>query len=220
MPLPPTTAPLARVCLRDVAYAQMRDWIIDGTLQPEEPLRDEALAEALGMSRTPIREALQRLEDDGLVVTTTARRTFVSPVTLTQAREVFPIVAALEGLAGRLAVAHMDDAALDEMRAQNAHLAVALASADASAASAADTAFHAIFIARAQNAELAALLAELKSKVCRIERAFWGAADRKASVHDHEQLITAFAAHDMESIRSLLARNWERGLEWIDAARG
>ncbi len=114
----------------------------------------------------------------------------------------------------------MDDAALDEMRAQNARLAVALASADASVASAADTAFHAIFIARAQNAELAALLAELKSKVCRIERAFWGAANREASVHDHEQLIAAFAAHDMESIRSLLARNWERGLEWLDAARG
>lgn len=220
MPLPPITTPLARVCLRDVAYAQMRDWIIDGTLHPGEPLRDEALAEALGMSRTPIREALQRLEDDGLVVTTAARRTFVSPITLTQAREVFPIVAALEGLAGRLAAAHMDGAALDEMRTQNVRLAEALASEDASAASAADTAFHAIFIARAQNAELAALLAELKSKVCRIERAFWGAADRTASVHDHEQLVAAFAAHDMAGIRSLLARNWERGLEWIDAARG
>src|SRR5258705_11725387 len=141
MPLPPTTAPLARVCLRDVAYAQMRDWIIDGTLQPEEPLRDEALAEALGMSRTPIREALQRLEDDGLVVTTTARRTFVSPVTLTQAREVFPIVAALEGLAGRLVVAHMADPALDESAAPNAYLAGALASTDPAAALAARPAF-------------------------------------------------------------------------------
>src|SRR5258708_35688125 len=108
----------------------MRDWIIDGPLQPGEPLRDEALAEALGMSRTPIREALQRLEDDGLVVTTTARRTFVSPVTLTQAREVFPIVAALEGLAGRLAMAHTDAATLAEMRAQNPHLAGALCGAE------------------------------------------------------------------------------------------
>src|SRR5258708_31869776 len=129
----------------------MRDWIIDGPLQPGEPLRDEAPAEALDMSRTPIREALQWLEDDGLVVTTTARRTFVSPVTLTQAREVFPIVAALEGLAGRLAAAQMDDAALDEMRAQNARLAAALASADAAVAGAADPAFPAIFIARAPN---------------------------------------------------------------------
>src|SRR5258708_11164541 len=145
MPLPPTTTPLARVCLRDVAYAQMRDWIIDGTLQPGEPLRDEALAEALGMSRTPIREALQRLEDDGLVGTTTARRTFVSPVTLTQAREVFPIVAALEGLAGRLAAAQMDDAALDEMRAQNAPLGAAPARADAAGDGGGGIAFHSHF---------------------------------------------------------------------------
>src|SRR5260221_9787481 len=143
MPLPPTTTPLARMCLRDVAYAQMRDWIIDGTLQPGEPLRDEALAEALGMSRTPIREALQRLEDDGLVVTTTARRTFVSPVTLTQAREVFPIVAALEGLAGRLATAQVDDAALDEMCAHNARLAAGGGGAGAADAGAAGTAVHA-----------------------------------------------------------------------------
>src|SRR5579864_6169744 len=102
MPLPDTTPAVTRVCLRDAAYVRLRDWIIDGTLAPNEPLRDEALAEALGMSRTPVREALQRLEDDGLVVTTATRRSYVSPVTLAQAREVFPIVATLERLAVRL----------------------------------------------------------------------------------------------------------------------
>jgi len=219
VPLPSTSSALPRISLRDAAYAQIRDWIIDGTLLPEEPLRDEALAEALGMSRTPIREALQRLEDDGLVVTTPARRTFVSPITLTQAREVFPIVAELEVLAGRMAAPQMDGAALDEMGRQNLLLREALASADASAAVRADTALHAVFIARAQNGELATLLAEQKSKVCRIERAYWGAADRSASVHDHQQLIEAFAAHDVASVRRVLARNWARGLEWIHAAR-
>ena len=94
MPVP-EIAPVSRVCLRDAAYERLRDWILDGTLAPDEQLRDEALAEALGMSRTPVREALQRLEDDGLVVTTATRRSFVSPVTLTQAREIFPIVESL-----------------------------------------------------------------------------------------------------------------------------
>ena len=66
MPLPTTTAPLPRVWLNDAAYGRIRDWILDGTLAPGEALRDEALAEALGMSRTPIRDALHRLDESVL----------------------------------------------------------------------------------------------------------------------------------------------------------
>jgi DNA-binding GntR family transcriptional regulator len=219
MPLPPTPETLARVCLRDAAYDRLRDWIVDGTLTPGEPLRDEVLAEALGMSRTPIREALQRLEDDGLVVTTSTRRTFVSPVTLAQAREVFPIVASLEALALDLAAARMDPAALDAMRAANERLASALESEDRGAALEADTALHAVLIERAQNSELTGVLDELKSKVRRIDRAFWGGADRTPSLRDHDELIAALAAGDVRQARRVLARNWERGLDWISPAR-
>jgi DNA-binding GntR family transcriptional regulator len=205
--------------LRDAAYYRLRDWILDGTLAPDEPLRDEALAEALGMSRTPVREALQRLEDDGLVVTTATRRSFVSPVTLTQAREIFPIVESLESLAVRLAAGRMDGAALAAMRAANARLAAALEAEDATAALEADTALHAAFIERTGNGELITLLAELKSKVRRIERTFWGGADRRDSVRDHEELIAAFAANDGEAASMIILRNWRRGLEWINPER-
>lgn len=205
--------------LRDAAYYRLRDWILDGTLAPDEPLRDEALAEALGMSRTPVREALQRLEDDGLVVTAATRRSFVSPVTLTQAREIFPIVESLESLAVRLAAGRMDGAALDAMRAANARLAAALEAEDATAALEADTALHAAFIERTGNRDLISLLAELKSKVRRIGRTFWGGADRRDSVRDHEELIAAFAAHDGEAASTIIQRNWRRGLEWINPER-
>lgn len=218
MPVP-ETAPVSRVSLRDAAYYRLRDWILDGTLAPDEPLRDEALAETLGMSRTPVREALQRLEDDGLVVTTATRRSFVSPVTLTQAREIFPIVESLETLAVRLAAGRMDDGALAAMRAANARLAAALEAEDATAALEADTALHAAFIERTGNGELITLLAELKSKVRRIERTFWGGADRRDSVRDHEELIAAFAANDDEAASMIILRNWRRGLEWINPER-
>src|SRR5262249_34954451 len=125
MPVPNTAPAIARTCLRDAAYERLRDWILDGTLAPEEPLRDEALAEALGMSRTPVREALQRLTDDGLVVTTATRRSYVSPLSLQQARDTFPMVAALEALAVRLALPQMDDVTLNAMRTANAQLAAA-----------------------------------------------------------------------------------------------
>ena len=217
MPLPEASAAVERVCLRDAAYARLRDWILDGTLAPDEQLRDEALAKALGMSRTPVREALQRLQDDGLVTTTPSLRTFVSPVTLTQAREVYPMVAALEALALRLALPHVTDKALSDMRAANERLAAALRGEDAGAALDADLALHAAFTHVSGNGELVATLDTLKSKVRRIERVFWGGADRTPSVQDHTELIAALESGDGEAARAILARNWERGLSWIHA---
>src|SRR5512146_1047838 len=107
MPVPERAEAVERVCLRDAAYDRLRAWILDGTLAPGEPLRDEALAEALGMSRTPIRDALHRLEEDGLVFTAATRRTYVSEVTIKQAREIYPILGALEAVAVRLALPHI-----------------------------------------------------------------------------------------------------------------
>lgn len=215
MPVPASTAPMTRRCLSDDAYAQMREWIIDGTLAPGEALRDEALAEALGMSRTPVRDALQRLENEGLVVTSSTRRTSVSPVTLKQAREIYPITVALETLALRLALPVLDETALEAMRAANADLAAALAHGDAALATQADEALHNGFIARCGNEELRTLLADLKAKVRRLDRAFWGWADRTPSVRDHDELIVALAARDVMTAERVLARNWDRGLAWI-----
>src|SRR5262245_49834705 len=216
MPIPLTPSAITRTCLRDAAYERLRDWILDGTLAPEEPLRDEALAEALGMSRTPVREALQRLEDDGLVITTATRRSYVSPLSLQQARDVFPLVATLEALAVRLALPQLDTATLDSMCAANAHLAEALRAGDAGAALEADLALHGAIVACSGNRELVRVLDELKCTVRRIERAFWGAADRMASVRDHEELIAALTNRDLRTAERVLARNWERGLAWIN----
>lgn len=216
MPLPETSEPLTRVCLSDAAYARLRDWILDGTLAPDEALRDEELAEALGMSRTPVREALRRLTAEGFVVTSATRRSYVSPVTLKQAREVYPIVAALEPLALRLTVPRLDDdarqAMLATMRAANQQLAEALAVGDAEAANRADETIHQAFIERCGNDELIGLLRELRSKVRRIERVYWGTADRTPSLRDHAQLIEALADGAWEAAQRALARNCARSI--------
>ena len=215
MPVPSTAEPLTRRCLSDDAYVRLRDWIIDGTLAPGESLRDEALADALGMSRTPVRDALQRLENEGLVVTSSNRRTSVSPVTLKQARDIYPITATLEVYALRLALPQMDDAALGAMRDANAALSAALAAGNAGNATLADEAVHGGVIARCGNDELRALLVDLKAKVRRLECAFWGWEDRTPSVRDHEELIAALAVRDLVEAEKVLARNWDRGLAWI-----
>lgn len=218
MPLP-ETPPLTRVCLSDAAYERLRDWILDGTLVPGEALRDEALAEALGMSRTPVRDALQRLETEGLAVSTPTRRTYVSPVTVEQAHEIYPITAHLEALALQLALPHLNEDTLAAMTAANARLEDALRRGDPGAAMAADHELHDGFITLCGNEQLIALLRALKYKVRRIERAFWSAADRTPSVRDHTQLIAALRASDLKTAQRVLARNWEHSLRWTAPER-
>src|SRR5262245_21790705 len=126
------------------------------------------------------------------------------------------MVATLEPLAMRLALPHMDAAALEAMHTANDQLADARYAGDAGAALEADLALHGAIIARSGNRELVRVLDDLKCTVRRIERAFWGAADRTASVHDHEELIAALGMRDLVAAEQALARNWERGLTWIN----
>ncbi len=74
--------PVPRALLRDDVHARLRDAIVDGTLAPGEQLRDVELAERLGVSRTPVREALLELARAGLVTATPGRSTVVAPLAL------------------------------------------------------------------------------------------------------------------------------------------
>jgi DNA-binding GntR family transcriptional regulator len=103
MPLPNSAPKLNRPAVKDEVYAALLEWIVDGTLGPGERVRDKELAEALGVSRTPVREALQRLEDAGLVETSASRWTRVASLDVAQAEQVYPVVWSLETLAVELA---------------------------------------------------------------------------------------------------------------------
>src|SRR5256886_15445952 len=96
MPLPSTETRINRSLARDEAYERIRDWIIDGTLRPDEILRDQQIAQSLGISRTPVREALRRLEDEGFVETALNRWTRVAALDLRKAMEIYNVIEALE----------------------------------------------------------------------------------------------------------------------------
>src|SRR5579885_2278401 len=92
---------IERTFVREEAYLKLRDWIVEGALEPGAQLRDKALAEKMGVSRTPIREALLRLEDEGLVITKPNRSTQVSPIDFHNALHLYSLVWSLEQLALR-----------------------------------------------------------------------------------------------------------------------
>ena len=133
---------IPRTSLRDHVYSRLQQAIVSGDLPPGERLRDQDLAAQFGVSRTPVREALQRLEDEGLVETRAGAQTRVIPLDTRVAREAFPVVAALHALAARLGVAQVAAQDLAAMRDANGALAQALATLDVVGAIQADDAFH------------------------------------------------------------------------------
>ncbi|GGK99567.1 GntR family transcriptional regulator [Deinococcus radiotolerans] len=214
MPIPPTAPQRPRSLAREDVYAQLSTWIIDGTLHPEEPLRDQDIAEQLGVSRTPVREALRRLEDEGLIETALNRWTRVAPLHPGQATELYPVVEALEELALRLAAAHLTPADLTLLRAANQQLAQATERRDAGAAVAADVAFHAVWITRSGNQALQQTLHGLKRKLRRIERAYFDAASAgQASVAEHDLIITALHHGQTDQAVMALRANWQGSLQ-------
>src|SRR5579862_5739945 len=114
---------LETTSLRERVYEALRQALICGELAPGARLRDAELAARLGVSRTPIREALQRLEDEGLVETSPRASTRVTPLDARAVREAFPVVATLHALATRHAVPRVTAADLAAMRAANEALA-------------------------------------------------------------------------------------------------
>jgi DNA-binding GntR family transcriptional regulator len=208
MPVPKQRGATARTLLRDEAYARLRDAILDGTLEPGEQLRDAELSEWLGLSRTPIREALARLEEYGLVETAPNRYTRVAPLTGRDARDAFPVVAALHALAASLGVPRISDDELAAMRAANEQLASALSKGDVDRAVAADDRFHGVLVLASANREIALALARLMPKVRRLEQARFGSLSGRRSVEQHERIIALCAAGKTAEAAQAVRENW------------
>jgi DNA-binding GntR family transcriptional regulator len=208
MPVPKQKAEASRALLRDQAYVRLRDAILDGTLEPGEQLKDAEIAEWLGLSRTPIREALARLEEYGLVETAPNRYTRVTPLSAGDARDAFLVVAALHSLAALLGTPRVEESELATMRKANEDFAAALHANDVDRALAADDRFHNVLVQASANREIARSLERLAPKVRRLERARFGSLAGRRSVEGHEQIIELCATGDAEAAARVVREQW------------
>lgn len=209
MPIPTSTAPLNRSLAREEVYRSLKQWIIELQLAPGEILRDQELALQLGVSRTPVREALRQLEDEGLVMTSFHKWTKVAPSRLEEMIELYPVVAALEATALELAAPRLTEADLQELEAVNTALAQAIAAHAHQRATELDAQFHAIIVRASQNAEIEKLLANLRPRLKRIELAHFG-DQRMApqSIQEHKSIIAALRAGDTQAAVQAIKQNW------------
>jgi len=194
--------------LRDSVFVRIRDAIIDGTLEPGERLVDGELSGWLGVSRTPIREALARLDTAGLVETKPGRYTIVSPIDPRTLADAQAVTAAMNELAVRTAVPLLTERDLGEMRTANDTFADALSSGDVSGAVAADDAFHRVPVDRADNAATRAVLDQYTPVLRRVERIRFASLRGRDSVAQHARIIAFAEAGDAESAAIETRLNW------------
>jgi DNA-binding GntR family transcriptional regulator len=213
VPMPVDVEAVDRTLIREEVYATLLEWIIDGTLEPGERLRDYDLAARLGTSRMPIREALRRLEDEGLVEAAANRWTRVSLLDESTVQNIFPLLCALEPLAMRLAGPNLTKADRDRMIDANTSLKEALRTDNSAQASAADAAFHDAFVERAGNPDLVRFVRELRLKVRRLELV--GGGDRLLSGEaaiEHERILGEMDEGNYQAAAALVAAHWRRSL--------
>lgn len=209
MPIPAYTEPTRRALLRDDVYARLRDAIVDGTLTPGEQLRDQELATWLGVSRTPVREALLRLGQAGLVMAAPGRSTTVATLDARELRGAQAVVAAMHRLAVEEAVVQLGAADLAAMRAANKRFATALRRGDADAAIAADDEFHGIPVRAAANSALETVLDQFTPALRRLERMRFSSLSGRASVALHNRLVDLCEVGEVEAAAAVSHETWE-----------
>jgi len=214
MPLPESAPKVLRTLARDDAYDKLRGWIIDGTLKPAEVLHDQEIGAALGVSRTPVREALRRLEDEGLVETALNRWTRVAALDLAKTAETYAIIEALEVVALAQAFPMLTGDDLRGLEDANRAMQKAAKQQEAAVAVIADEGFHELLISHANNGELLLLLRQLKTRLRRVELAYFDATPRvQTSFREHTAIIKALQDRSVLQACAALRLNWRGSLE-------
>jgi DNA-binding GntR family transcriptional regulator len=209
MPVPKADAPPRRALLRDDVYTRLRDAIVDGTLTPGEQLRDQEVAAWLGVSRTPVREALLRLGQAGLVHAAPGRSTTVATLDARAIRDAQAVVASMHQLAVELAVPQLGASDIASMREANGRFAPALRRGDAEAAVAADDDFHAVAVRAAANHAIETVLEQFTPVLRRLERLRFASLPGRASVALHDRLTDLCEAGDTAAAAGVARETWE-----------
>jgi DNA-binding GntR family transcriptional regulator len=183
----------------ETAYTVIRGMILSGELGPGEQLVEEALAERCGVSRTPVREALRRLESELFVRRSESQRSFVAEWSLDDLEDAFTIRAMLEGLAARRAAARITPEQLEQIRARNRHIGEAIHGDTPNVLAFLDhnRELHAIVLDAAGSQRLASALALVVEQpvVWRTAQSY-GRENLLRSHREHEELLVALERGD------------------------
>jgi GntR family transcriptional regulator, rspAB operon transcriptional repressor len=181
----------------DWVYEELNSAIVDLRLAPGDPLREATLAEQLGVSKTPIREALTRLEQEGLVETTSFKGAVVSGYSRQDLIEIYELRELLENAAARAAAESMSDEDRDRLRRICRESRKLTKGGDPVGLAALISAFDDVLFDQVRNGRIRALIGNLRAHLTRIGHLTAEIPGRiEASVDEHERILEAIAARD------------------------
>lgn len=221
MPIPSRVRPVPRVSARQLVYTELRRWIENGTMRPEEVIQDHEVAHRLGVSRTPVREALQLLEQIGAVKSIPGLRTIVAPLDASDADAIFRPLAALHSVAVEDAISNLSSDDLDKLDEVNGNLLAALKKSDAAAVSEADHRFHRLIVDRASNPYLAAAIDSLDIHWRRCQAYYFQVTPATYETYaEHSSIVQAMRSGDLQLAKATMSKNVLRCVEAFKSENG
>jgi len=196
--------------LRELVLEAIREAIISGTLKPRERLMEIQLAEELGVSRTPIREALRELELEGFIVMVPRKGAFVADMTFKDIADIFEIRVALEGLAAGLAAERITDEEMEDLERHLVEKADAIARSDMERLVEVDTLFHESIYKASRNERLKGIINNLREQIQRFRATSLAYPGRmKLSLEEHRAIVEAIHSRDVSLARQLAQEHIE-----------
>lgn len=191
--------------LRDVVFNTLRHAILKGELEPGERLMEIALAQKLGVSRTPIREAIRKLELEGLVVMVPRKGAEVADITEKDLRDVLEVRTALEELSIELAMQHMSPEDYEALKASNQQFGRLAQGDDLIKIAEADVAFHEIIYIATDNRRLIQMINNLGEQMYRYRLEYIkDKSSHECLIKEHEQIIQAMEAGDLAAAKNAI----------------
>lgn len=209
------TSPIARRSLHDQVVTRVRDLIIEGVLAPGTRVPEGDLCDKLGVSRTPLREALKVLASEGLIELMPNRGAVVRRPTAPEVMDTLTVLGEMEALAARLACANAADSGIAAVRAIHARMLDCFARRDRLEYFKLNQSIHSAIVRLSGNRVLAATHETLQARIKRVR--FLG-NERQENWHkavaEHEEMIMALEARDAErlgrALRGHMENAWQR----------
>ncbi|MCT4585290.1 MAG: GntR family transcriptional regulator [Peptostreptococcaceae bacterium] len=202
--------------LREIVFEHLRQSILTGKLEPSQRLMEVQLAEELGVSRTPVREAIRKLELEGLVVMIPRKGAYVADVSLKDIIEVLEIRSALEGLAASLCASRMDEESLNKLKKISDEFEEALKFDNVELMVEKDIAFHDLIFKSTSNDKLIQMNNSLREQVYRFRVMYISDFDKSNSlINEHKSIVKALMKKDSKGAMELSMKHIDNAQNFI-----
>jgi DNA-binding GntR family transcriptional regulator len=201
----PDTAVIPRRSLHGELAAQLRDMLMRGELKPGDKISEQMLCSRFGVSRTPLREALKVLANEGVLILSPNRGASVARISPSEVDELFPIMGALEMLAGEAACARATPEDMARLEAMHALMVDAYRRSDSASYLKLNRQIHEAFFEIAANNSLTQMYQTLMVRIHAVRFIAQKSSERwREAVEDHEQMMVALRARDAARLGAIL----------------